>query len=407
MQIQEIIDLNLLQKIQDSFAEATGLAVITVDYFGNPITEYSNFSPFCRKIRENKQLYNQCLKCDAFGGLEAARRETFFMYRCHTGLVDIAVPIIIKGQLIGSVLVGQAKLDKKDKMQLDSITNGSYSWKESPEVLDEFSRIPVMSYEKISSAAEMMFYVITNMIEKDVIQFVQEELRAKDQQLIEQMKVQADLEKALSYKQNHSYRLIANPNFLFNVMNTMSCLAILENAPKTQEALLTFTEMMKYLLLNVNHFVTIEDEISYINQYVKLQKLRFQDRIEVCVNVPKELGSIKIPPLIIYSIIDNAIIHGLEPKVGNGSINVKGYSHENDFVCEVIDDGVGISQEKIASLIGMGENNIMEQDNQLKGMGLYNVNSILTTYYGKEYKLIICQNDLGGTTVKLKIPIDF
>jgi ligand-binding sensor protein len=397
MKIQDVIDLGLLQKVQDSFAEATGLAAITVDFRGNPITEYSNFSPFCNKIRENKELYNNCLQCDAFGGLEASRRETFFMYRCHTGLVDVAVPIMVEGQLIGSMLIGQAKLDETDNNRLKFIINESSQWKEDQDVSDILSQHPVISYEKISAAANMMFHVINNMVEKDVIQFAHEQVRAKDQQLIEQMKVQAELEKSL-----FDYKLLLNPNFLFDVINTMYGSAILERAYKTQNIIITFSDMMKYLLTNYHDLVTIEDEISYIQMYLKLLELRFADRIAVTIDIPKELRSIKIPPNIIHALLDNAIIHGLEPKNGKGMVQIKGYNQSQFFVCEVIDDGVGMTAEKISYIFE--EMNRTEQEGRIKGIGLRQVNSLLTLHYGSNYQFEIMKNDKEGTTVRVRLP---
>ena len=105
--------MNILQKIQDAFAESTGFAAITVDFRGKPITEYSNFSPFCKLVRNHPQFVEICYKCDAFGGLEAARKGTSHIYRCHAGLVDFAVPIMVKGQYLGSMMVGQVKVHKE------------------------------------------------------------------------------------------------------------------------------------------------------------------------------------------------------------------------------------------------------------------------------------------------------
>ncbi|MFS8631546.1 MAG: PocR ligand-binding domain-containing protein, partial [Bacillales bacterium] len=74
MNLQDVVDIDILQKIQDAFAESTGFAAITVDFRGKPITEYSNFSPFCKLVRNHPQFVEICYKCDAFGGLEAARK---------------------------------------------------------------------------------------------------------------------------------------------------------------------------------------------------------------------------------------------------------------------------------------------------------------------------------------------
>lgn len=402
MNVQDIIDLDVLQKVQDSFTKATGFATITVDFRGNPITKYSNFSSFCEKIRQSPKLYDTCLKCDAFGGLEASRREGVFIYRCHTGLIDFAVPILIKGRLIGSMLVGQVKASDEEDKNLEYITAESFDWRENQDILAELEKIPVMSHEKISAVADMMFHVINSMVEKDFSQYIQEELRAKDQQLLDQMKAQAELEKSLLTKQNQFFRLLVNPNFLFNVINTMSCFSIIEKAPKTQEVILTFSDMMKYLITSSDSLVTLEDELSYINLYLKLQKIRFGERMQVTIDIPKDLRTIQIPPMIMVSLLDNAIIHGLEPKEGNGTIIVRGFAQDEDFVFEVIDDGVGMPLEKINRLTSKAV--MSDKDNQFKGIGFSHVNYSLKLLYGSEFQLQIAQNRSGGTTVRFRIP---
>ena len=69
LKITDIIDVEVLQKIQDSFSDATGFATITVDYKGNPITEYSNFSGYCTKVREDAKCLECCYRSDAHGGI--------------------------------------------------------------------------------------------------------------------------------------------------------------------------------------------------------------------------------------------------------------------------------------------------------------------------------------------------
>ncbi|MBL4951611.1 PocR ligand-binding domain-containing protein [Neobacillus sp. OS1-32] len=403
MNLQEIIDINLLQKIQDSYAESTGLAAITVDFKGNPIAEYSNFSGFCNCLRQDPQLIENCFKCDAYGGLEAARRGTFYVYKCHAGLVDLSVPIIVKGQWIGSMQVGQARISDEEKDKLDFIVKESSGWQENKEIVDEYNKIPISSLKKIEAAAEMMFYVINHMFEQNVINLAQEELQAKNQQLIQQMKVQADLEKALLDKQIRALQLVVNPHFLFNALNAVTCLSIVENAPRTQDVIVSLADIMKYILTNYNRLVSLKEELSFIDDYLKLQKLRFKDRIQVFFNIDEEIKSIELPSLILQSIIDNAIVHGIEPKDGNGIITIKGYPMGHDSIIEVTDNGVGITKEKIADILADGEN-MIEQTGQMKGISLRNVNSILISHYGNDYRLSISQNVNGGTTVKLKIP---
>ncbi|RDE23413.1 PocR ligand-binding domain-containing protein [Parageobacillus thermoglucosidasius] len=402
MKLEEIIDIEFLQKVQDAFAKATGLAAITVDYRGNPITKYSNFSKFCNIVRKDPNLMAQCFKCDAFGGLEAARIGHFYVYHCHCGLVDFAVPIIVQGQYLGSMLVGQARMDEKDNEKLDYIVKESPDWKENHELIKEYEKIPIISYEKITAAAEMMFYVINHIFEREIMKYVHEELQKKNQQLINQMKVSAELEKALLNKQIQSLHLLLNPYFLFNTMNTLTCLSIIEEAPKTQEAILTLFEMLKYIITNNQNLVQLKEELAFIEKYLLLQKLRFNDRLRVMIDIPKEFESITIPPFLLQAIIDNAVIHGIEPKDGNGNISVKGYSLSRDYVFVVSDDGVGMAKEKMDRIFE--DNSKNNGGKWLKGMGLNYVNSVLISLYGDEYKLSISQNSQGGITVRMRIP---
>ncbi|MEK4030002.1 PocR ligand-binding domain-containing protein [Pseudobacillus sp. FSL P4-0506] len=382
MNVQEMIDIDFLQKVQDTFAKATGFAAVTVDFRGNPITKYSNFSPFCSLVRQDPRFVDSCLKCDAYGGLEAARREKPHVYHCHAGLVDFAVPIIVKGKLVGSMLAGQVTLHELDNGKLSSITNDRSSWEENEEIAREYANIPSKSYEKIYAAAEMMFYVINNMFEKDMRHYVKEEWNEKKHQMIDQLKVQANLEQELTEKHKQPSHSFIDPHFLFTAMNTLSCLAIIEKAPQTQDTILTLTAMMNYMLTtNESRFVPLGEEMDYIEQYVKLQNVRFKAELYVLMDIPEEYQSIFIPSFILYSIINQAIQHKIESKMGHGKIVIKGYVYGDDFIIEVSDHGMSFSKEQLADL--------------------YDV-----SHYGRNYTLTAHPNLEGGTTVKIRIPND-
>lgn len=402
MNLQDIIDIDLLQKIQDAYAEATGLAAITVDFRGNPITKYSNFSPFCNLVRSNPQHVDICYKCDAYGGLEAARRGTSYIYRCHAGLVDFAVPIIVKGQLLGSMLVGQVKIHDDEERELDSIVKQTPQLLTDPQLKEEYVKIPVISFQKIKAAADMMFHVINNLYEKEIVKYAQEELIQQNEQLIQKMKKKSELEKALSEKQIQSLQMLINPTFFFNVLNTMACMAIMESAEKTQDIIMTLTEIMRYVLTNNRNLVSLNKEISYIRNYLKLQHLRLGDRLNVSVEIPEEFYDVKIPPMTLQSLIDNAIIHGIEPMEEKGMIEVTGTGEGDDLVLTVTDNGVGISNEKIAEIFSDHQNSA--GIGQPKGIDLKHVNKILTSHFGSDYKIKISGNKKGGTTVSMRIP---
>lgn len=401
--LHKVIDTEVLQKILDRFGEATGLAAITVDYRGKPITQYSNFSDFCKLLREDQQCRDRCHQCDAYGGLEAARKEEPYIYRCHAGLVDFAIPIIFNGQMLGSIMAGQARVKEDELDQLEFITKETVSWRENEAIVKAFEAIPVITYEKVAASAQMLFLVANHIVEKNVMRFIQEELNQKNTRLIEQMKVQAELENQLKdIEMKALLQLQINPHFLFNVLNTASRLAIIESAPKTQDMIFTLSEIMKYVLQYINELVRLEQELVHLERYLKIQIARFGDRFQYSQRIPDDLKSVKLPSMILQAIVDNAIIHGLEPKEGKGTLQLSMYAMEEDVIIEIKDDGVGISPERLEQIFQVDKQMIPAEKN--KGIGLRVVNMMLVYHFGQEYKLQIASKPNGGTTVQIRLP---
>ena len=107
--ISDFIDVEQLQAIQDNCSKAMGLAFVTVDYRGRPITKYSGFTPHCKLGREIQGFSEMCEQCDAHGGLHSAITGQPYIYRCHADLVDFAVPLIFNGSYMGAVMGGQVR----------------------------------------------------------------------------------------------------------------------------------------------------------------------------------------------------------------------------------------------------------------------------------------------------------
>ncbi len=161
--MRQIFSPAKFQKIQDDISLATGLAIITVDYTGAPLTAHSNCSEFCKRIRSSEKYHNYCEKCDSHGGLEAARIGRPFIYFCHAGLVDFAIPVIADNLYLGAFMAGQVLLDKKDSPnELEHILPGAGSSMDldcDKEIRDSYGLLPVMSLEKITALSNMLAHI--------------------------------------------------------------------------------------------------------------------------------------------------------------------------------------------------------------------------------------------------------
>lgn len=400
--LSEIIDVDALQKIQDYYSKATSLAVVTVDYTGDPITKFSNFSKYCSIMREDPECNDGCCRSDAHGGLEAARIGKPYIYTCHGGLVDFAIPIVLEGQYLGSIMAGQVKLDKgpfdieKCREQVDNL------WHDNAEVINAYNEIPIISYEKIDASANMMYIVANQMVEKGLANVYQEELNKKNLELLEETKIKSELEKSLKTAELKALQSRLNPHFLFNVLNTIGNLALLEGATKTEELVISFSEILRYTLENSNQFVTLATSIEYIKKYLSIQKTRFGDRLEYNIDIQEELLDINIPFMTLQPFVENSIIHGLECKEGGGIINITAKSAGKDAVISIVDNGVGIPKDKLDVILDKSSREYFEDKSTC--IGIKNVDNILKGYFGEKYGISIDSKLNKGTIVTIKIP---
>lgn len=107
LDLKTILDIPpLWETVQDQIARLTGTAIITIDFKGNPITKHSCRTDFCSVIRGNPVSRKRCYRCDALAGLEAVRLEKPYIYLCHCGIVDVAVPVMVGDKYLGAVMFG-------------------------------------------------------------------------------------------------------------------------------------------------------------------------------------------------------------------------------------------------------------------------------------------------------------
>ena len=170
--IYQIINPDSFQKIQDDISMASELAIITVDYKGVPITAHSNCSEFCNKMRSS-QYGVYCEKCDSHGGLEAARNGKPFIYLCHAGLIDFAIPIIVDGLYVGALMAGQVLLDEdssenRPERILQGVSN-TLELKSDPEFEQSYKLLPVMRLEKVVALANMLSHIGEYCVEQAVL----------------------------------------------------------------------------------------------------------------------------------------------------------------------------------------------------------------------------------------------
>ncbi len=403
IQIEDVIDVKELQNLQDNWAKATNLAFVSVDRNGRPITEQSNFTPFCEKLRQYDEFREKCHYCDACGGRKAKRIGRAYTYICHAGLIDFAIPIMIKGQYVGAVLAGQVACTQKQDLR--PIATASQGWQKDEELVELYNQVTVMPVEKILAVAQILCDSYNYSVEKQYINKIDSELREKDLKLIKEEKLRIEMEKSLREIELKALHYQINPHFLFNVLNTIGRLAFFENAKMTEDVVYAFSDMMRYILRkSTQPLSSLGDEITYVLNYLKIQKIRLGSRLQYTIDVPEEYYMVKLPFLSLTTIVENSIKHAVENKASGGMIKVSAREQGRDLYVDILDDGDGISPSRITSIL---RGDAYKNDKE-GAVGMYNINNRLIHCFGHEYALNIESENKPsmGTKVTIKVPLE-
>lgn len=401
--IKEVVNIKELQTLQDSWAKATGLAFVTVDCNGVPVTRYSNFTPFCAKLRETEKYRERCYYCDACGGRKARRKGKSSIYVCHAGLVDFAIPIMIEGNYIGAILAGQVKAESIEG--ISTIMKISEDWKEDEELRDLYDQVTVNQADKIVAVAKLICDNYNYSIGKEYASKVEAELREKDMRIMKEEKLRIEMEKSLREIELKALHYQINPHFLFNVLNTIGRLAFFENAKMTEDVVYAFADMMRYNLRKSGmQLSSLEDEVTQVLNYLKIQKIRLGSGLQYHIDIPEEFYPTKVPFMTLPTIVENAIKHAVECSTTGGNLEIVGRQIKKNLVIEVTDSGKGMTRAEIDRVL-KGE---AYKQSKNGAVGIYNVNSRLMRHFGNEYGLEMksIEDHIDGTKVIIKIPLD-
>ncbi len=197
-----------------------------------------------------------------------------------------------------------------------------------------------------------------------------------------------------------------NPHFLYNTLETIRMKALTEGNPEVANAIKLLGKSLRYVLENNgSNATTLKNELTHVEIYLIIQKLRFSERVNYEINVAEDVNadSVEILPLFLQPIVENAIVHGLEEaeRFGLVQINVSQQDDELLFI-EVKDNGMGMDEETLAAL-----NRKLSMPNRrfTSSIGLYNIAQRIRLFYGDRYSMKVESKEGAGTKVTLTLPL--
>ena len=197
-----------------------------------------------------------------------------------------------------------------------------------------------------------------------------------------------------------------NPHFLFNTMQSLSISCYNNDDYETAEYINKFCLFLRDCLYWETKCVPLSEEIRVVDNYLTLQKFRYQNALEYTIDIPSEFLGIPIPKFTLQPIVENAIEHGLEnrgPDAKTGLIFITAHSSEEKICIEVTDNGAGISPDTLDKLNRLMKDH-KDTGSASESIGLANTNERLKLFYGSDYGLEIQSTKGKGTKVTISIP---
>lgn len=194
-----------------------------------------------------------------------------------------------------------------------------------------------------------------------------------------------------------------NPHFLYNSLDTISWMAISKDDMDIAEMTIALAELLR-ATIKQEQYITLYDEMKTVKDYLFIQKQRFGDKISVQYDIDECAYPYLVPNFILQLLVENSIIHGLELKVGKGTLAIRIWVSGRQMYFNIADDGIGMTQDEIrrlkAQCVDVGEKKPKE-----RSIGLKNVYRRLLLCYGEESILEIESKENEGTQISFSIPI--
>lgn len=193
-----------------------------------------------------------------------------------------------------------------------------------------------------------------------------------------------------------------NAHFIYNTLDSIHWISRIHKVHDISTMIFGLSNYLRISLSDGRDMVTVREAVSLVESYLSVQKVRYQDKFEVNMQIDSELLDYQVLKFVFQPLVENAIFHGIENKKGKGRLDVRWSLKDDLLFFEVIDDGVGISPEKLKQIKEALESNDFTREDYF---ALKNINSQIKLAYGEQYGLDLESGLAAGTKVTLILPL--
>ena len=377
LQLTDLIDKETLQKIQDGFSNMTGIAALTTDSDGIPVTEGSNFSEFCMKYtRSTEKGCKCCIECDKWGAELAMKKGKAAVYFCHADLVEFSAPIVADGRLMGCFLGGQVLTKAADPEKIRKVA--ARIGVDPEEYVEAAKKIRIIDRETVDNAAKFLHMIASVLSDM-----------AYNKYLV--YRANKELEKSGNMKSDFLANMSHEIRTPMNAVIGMAEMALREELPPVAREYITqIKEAGRSLLTIINDildFTKIESGRMDINEVkyepmsivydvanIVMTRLKEKDVeliLDVSPDLPSELygDSIRIKQVLL-NLLNNAAKFTARGRITMKMNYVETAPDEIEMRISVEDTGIGIKKEDISKLFQSFQQVDSKRNRNIEGTGL-------------------------------------
>jgi signal transduction histidine kinase len=245
---------------------------------------------------------------------------------------------------------------------------------------------------KMAQLVENRWWLVSSTFIVYLLQFAIFHVIRSTQRLRDKERLAAELQRLAHEREMAALKAQINPHFLFNTLNSISAM-VTRDPEETRRMIARLAELLRYALdSSERDFVTLRDELYFVQSYLEIESKRFGRRLRVEQEIAPETMEVLVPPMILQPLVENAVRHGIAPSEEGGKVTLRILSANGRLLVRVEDTGVGVENRDMRSLTQ-------------NGVGLKNTDARLRKLFGPEAGLQLVPREPHGFRVSFSIPM--
>ena len=193
-----------------------------------------------------------------------------------------------------------------------------------------------------------------------------------------------------------------NPHFLYNTLETINSLAQINNQSEISQMICSLADMFRYSTHQSAKLVTVQEELTYLHNYMYIQSFGYEDKIHITYDIPDNILNLRIPKVILQPLVENCLHHAFEACAARYNISVRGHLINDILEFTVTDDGIGMTKEQL-EIVQKKLSAAQDSQPDKGSIGLTNIHRRLQFLFGADSGLSVTSAPGWGTQILMKI----